>query len=1082
MSGRLVGGVVGAVIGGYFGNAQLGWMIGSAVGGYVDPDVVQGPRLTDAGQQFSQDGVALTWGFGTFPTSGNVIWRQVTIDEVRHKESSKGGPVQVTYTYHRSYAIGVCQGPIDGFLQIKRNGKIVFDARPDAELLALGYDVATIKEIRAATAKFLDKCRMYLGDETQLPDPVIESFEGVGNVAPFHGLAYITVEADDLTESAGAIPQYEFVVVYNGEVGSSAGQYKALQYSGDILPWIEDAHLFRDPRKVGVDYEYGYLPRGLGYSSAIWGFSSVIDTLDAAIDAGDTNSRSYAGDPQLRGWRTFSHIVTDGSTHPIYPWAGTAYDANTQSALGLIYSRYPAEIEHDGTTDILSGSNSCPTFHEAVWSYDIDAGASGNLTAVYIRDPYNDLDAGVDDGFVNCYLDGVLNGTGVSGGPGSVRQYVDFVVLCRPVLACNTDIPLEWIPVPDAPGTFVDQEGELHFQEICEPAVGTFKQLAAFETTSGSNPTFLSVPQGPTLAPGDVDYNNESFWTYSYEEAVDLGTMPAGKSYGIDYPVMVTGACHCVPATPTLARDRIVLAEVVAEICRRAGLEEDDYDVSQLTDILDGYRIASEGNGEAFIAPLMPAYFFDSTEYDGKLRFIKRGGDPVATITVDDLVERDGDAVEWERIQEPELLRKQTVAYLSPRAGFTRMTQQAERRSVTVQAIGEATVEIPVVMSDDDAAQVAEKRIKVAYTEPEKCYYSLSYKFSYLTPCDVVWFNDGERTRRVRLSRDDTDTGVSLIEASMDRQSAYVSNAKGTATNPPIIVTPGIIGPTNAVIMNLPLLRETDDEAGLYVAMAGYLNGWEGAELLFSTDDGATYQSAATITSKAVIGYTLTALLAEVSSEYLSQQSVTVYLPEAPESLSYEAMLRYGNRAIIGGEILQYQTVTTVDETTFILSGLLRGRHNTLPVEHAAGASFVLFDEAVQFVPTPSWMIGRALKYKAVSLGTSADSYVGLDYTYSPCISQTEFSPTFVRATRDGSSNVLVTWIGRGRIGAEVAPRQSKYFIGYRVSWDDGTTLTTADTTSNSYTIASAANPIVVSVQALNIITGAGAASEEITV
>lgn len=1060
MSGRLIGGVVGAVIGGYFGNAQLGWMIGSAVGGYVDPDVVQGPRLTDASQQYAQDGVPLVWGFGTFPTAGNNIIFRSELWEVKHKKrQGKGGPVQETFTYHRSYAIGVCEGPIDGFLQIKRNGKIVFDARPDDELLALGYTASTIKEIRATTAKFMDKVTLYLGDETQMPDPTIESFEGAGNVAPFRGLAYIVVEADDLTESAGAVAQYEFVVVYNGEPGTAEGQYKALQYAGDVFPWLLNSDGLVDPRRVGTQYEYAVIDTDHDFTSTdlVWR-SSLADTF------GDVPGyRPITGTPVLRGWSANILVLGPngwgaGGTIVPWKWSGSTPDANDYAGVGLIFSRFPATSE--AAVDYYS---TAPAYGEGHW------------VATLMNEPGGSV-----------YGSGVLcaTGTGNDENRGENKWWSDIVIACRPKVICNSDIPLYWIPVPDAPGTFVDPEGQLHFQEICEEAVGTFKQLAIFDSSFGGvgNATLLdSIPQGPLLALGDIDYDNETFWTDAYDEAVSAGTMPAGLIYGAHYPIPVTDGCLCIPNTPTIARDRIILAEVVAAICQRSGMSADDYDVSQLTDILDGYRIASEGNGEAFISPLMQAYLWDATEYDGKLRCIKRGGSPGITITEDELAERDGDAVEWERVQEPELLRKQTVAYLSPRAGFTRMTQQAERRSATVQAIGEATVELPVVMSDDDAAQVAEKRIKVAWTEPEKCKFSLPYKFSELTPCDVIWLPDQlGQYRNVRVMSVQEDSGVLLCEGSLNRQSAYVSVAKGTVANPPLIVTPGVIGPTNAIIMNLPVLRETDDEAGLYIAIAGYLSGWSGAEVQFSSDGGATYSTAAEISEAAVIGYTLTPLLAEVSSEYLSQQSVTVYLPEAPESVSYEAMLRYANRAIINGEVLQYQTVTPVDATTFTLSGLVRGRYNTDPVEHASGSPFVLFDEAVQFVPTPTWMIGQSLKHKAVSYGTSPDSYTGIDYTYSPCVSQTEFPPTYVRAVRDGSDNVTVTWIGRGRIGAEVAPRNSKYFTGYRVTWTDGVTTTTADTTSTTYTIPSAADPITVMVSALNTITGAGPVSEEV--
>lgn len=79
MSGSTIGGVIGAAIGFYFGGpagAQVGWMIGSAVGGYVDPTQIEGPRLSDARTQTSRDGVAIPFGWGSFPVAGNIIWIQ----------------------------------------------------------------------------------------------------------------------------------------------------------------------------------------------------------------------------------------------------------------------------------------------------------------------------------------------------------------------------------------------------------------------------------------------------------------------------------------------------------------------------------------------------------------------------------------------------------------------------------------------------------------------------------------------------------------------------------------------------------------------------------------------------------------------------------------------------------------------------------------------------------------------------------------------------------------------------------------------------------------------------------------------
>lgn len=205
MSGAQIGGVIGAVAGSFIPGVgtQIGFMIGSAIGGYVDPVQVKGPRLSDAASQTSNVGVPLPFGYGRFQTAGNIIWRDPTLKEIAKRSRGKGGGTKTTtYSYTRSYAIGVCEGPIYGFLHIKRNGKLVYSSDPDATI-----------EDKAYSAKWLQKAKLYYGTETQMPDSTITAVEGAGNVAPFRGLAYIVVENDDLTDLAGAIPQYEFVVV-----------------------------------------------------------------------------------------------------------------------------------------------------------------------------------------------------------------------------------------------------------------------------------------------------------------------------------------------------------------------------------------------------------------------------------------------------------------------------------------------------------------------------------------------------------------------------------------------------------------------------------------------------------------------------------------------------------------------------------------------------------------------------------------------------------------------------------------------------------------------------------------------------
>lgn len=253
-SGSQIGGVVGAVVGGtigfYTGNVgagvRWGYAIGSAVGGYVDPTRTYGPRLEDAAAQTSTVGGIIPFGYGTFTCMGNIIWCDDLIEHVKTERVGKGGgEKQTTYTYTRSYAIGVCEGPISRYMWIKKNGKLVYAADPAALGAAMGWAGEQIADLSASSAEFRQMTTLYFGTGTQMPDPVIEAVEGVGNVAPHRDLAYIVMENEDLTDMQGAVSQYEFCVdahlpdVYVTSVPYPVRGYESLQVDSMAVrsPW-----------------------------------------------------------------------------------------------------------------------------------------------------------------------------------------------------------------------------------------------------------------------------------------------------------------------------------------------------------------------------------------------------------------------------------------------------------------------------------------------------------------------------------------------------------------------------------------------------------------------------------------------------------------------------------------------------------------------------------------------------------------------------------------------------------------------------------------------------------------------------
>lgn len=171
--------------------------------GLFKSTVIKGTKMTDFSSTAAEVGIPLPFGYGRVPVPGNVIFAPMPPVEHRQvKRQGKGGVKQETFTYTLSYAVAFLQGPAYGYWWIKRNGKIVYTQDPNAPI-----------EDRDYAAKWAQRVNFYNGTVDQMPDSVIESYEGAGNVSAFRKLVYFSVEDEDVTDNGGAPPNYEACII-----------------------------------------------------------------------------------------------------------------------------------------------------------------------------------------------------------------------------------------------------------------------------------------------------------------------------------------------------------------------------------------------------------------------------------------------------------------------------------------------------------------------------------------------------------------------------------------------------------------------------------------------------------------------------------------------------------------------------------------------------------------------------------------------------------------------------------------------------------------------------------------------------
>ena len=205
---QYAGAALGTFLGGPLGG-MLGRAAGAIAGNIIDQKLFgednhrEGPRLASLRMMSSDEGAPIPAIYGRMRISGQVVWA-TDLEEVANtstqKASSKGGPqaTQTEYSYFANFAVGLCEGEIDGIGKCWADGKEI--------------DLETFSP------------RIYRGLETQTVDSLIAAKE---IAAPaYRGLAYIVFERLALAQFGNRIPQLAFEVIRNGN--GVAGAVKAM--------------------------------------------------------------------------------------------------------------------------------------------------------------------------------------------------------------------------------------------------------------------------------------------------------------------------------------------------------------------------------------------------------------------------------------------------------------------------------------------------------------------------------------------------------------------------------------------------------------------------------------------------------------------------------------------------------------------------------------------------------------------------------------------------------------------------------------------------------------------------------------
>lgn len=963
--GTVAGGAI-AYFSGYPGFMAPGASLGGAVGAYIDPPKgpnIVGPRLSDLSVQTSTYGAAIPRTYGTIAQFGNVFWLENNqLKEVAHKKKSSGGKggggsstKTTTYTYQATFAVGICAGPIAGVRRIWIGSKLVYDVGADS----LEATVAT----QSAKAKF----RLYLGTDTQEPDPRMEATLGVGNVPAYRGLAYLVFEDYDLVDHGNSLlgAQVKVEVVHNlsetWELDSTFTSPVLDDTTYDCSNYAFDGQMLTAVGIVGGLVSV--------YRIALGGVSTYVGSFNAPFanpveagrgDDGTVFFSGYLDDTAIR-------VRPDGTVEEFYrPRSGALYwkfASSMTSPYTVCYYRsngvYTVYVIHN--TYQLIGEELHPFYEQFTASAKVKCVVVHGDRAWLVHP--NTID--VWDLRSLTLVDSWPYADNPSASVWSAIWINDNELLIHHL---NEMVRA----TPDGPTVWWGSVAS--YDSVMGPGV-----VAVWHDEGGS---------GDTVRVYKVTVDTSSITTLGAvvkAEALQSGILENADIDTSDLTDIVPGFHVSTTASIRSAIEPLQAAW--------------PFDVVQ-----DGYVVRAVRRGNASMATIAEA----------DLGAVSSGAAPGPRLSVT-------------REMDTQLPWRVSLKYLDLSREYDIGEQYAERPETN--AVNVLALDIPIALDGETAATMAEVLLAERWYRRAGYAFSLPPTWRHLQPADVVTvLADGASHEILLEALHYQPDGRIECSGVANGAAIYTSYALGgTATSGGQTI--GLTGPTRALLLDLPCITGDMNTPGFALAMHGYYSGWRGGVLIRSDDGGASYVDVAAISAPgSTVGSTSTALPGWPSPGMMDKSHVlNVRMASGTlASVSELAMLNGANHFAIGAherwEIVSVQNCDLQVDGSYNLYDMRRGLFGTewAMGTHAAGDYVVLLthDEA-SFIESSSAMIGGARAYKAVTIGADAALALPFSFAYAG-VNLEPLSPVYLNGHRHPTTNDwTLSWLRRTRVNGD---------------------------------------------------------------
>jgi len=556
-----------------------------------------------------------------------------------------------------------------------------------------------------------------------------------------------------------------------------------------------------------------------------------------------------------------------------------------------------------------------------------------------------------------------------------------------------------------------------------------------------------------TFYPGNFTQNPDP----TIESFLGVGNVPGyrGTAYAVIKDLQLADFGNGLPNIEFLvvknAEDTV--SSIAEDIATRCGIPANNF--TGCIDTLANYAVGKQMSGSSALRALTIAWNFDIVDDAGDLRMVERDRSPEGTINLADLGAHQAGSewippLEWKTSRVTALPREVAVIFADANLDYQANTAFARRSEGTSEA--NISVELPMAITAEQAVRVADRLLWEAWIAQTGAIAHGTDKHIDVRPGRTYLFETPAGFEPLRVTTKTRGAnGVYDFELKRDRSEVYQSTQTGIEGSIPV-KTLNIPGESELITLDIPILRDVDDDAGFYYAVTIATDNWRGAQVLRAlglADDYATIES---IGVEAIVGNVHGTLPDGVTEGFDDVTVLEVTLRRTDmilASVSDEAIAAGENLFFVGdpdnssvGEIIQAGTIVETSAGTWELSHLKRGLKGTEFSAPDHGGGEILVKLSLSTTHRDNFGVvdlNLERAYKAVSLLWSPDDVPGTLFTNTGA-GLRPYSPVDLEVHGDTGGDLLLSWTRRSRLTTGALGEVSELYT-VRIMDPTGTTI-----------------------------------------